>query len=136
MVKLNELMEICEEENITVMTADCPDCGSVSLLYNGDCYIAVDGGTPENEKLERYAHEIGHCVRGAFYNRYSPFDIVTRYEKRADEWAVKRLISKDELIDAIQKNNDTIYLLAEYFGVSEDFMVKVCDYYGCYNKAE
>lgn len=136
MVGMNELMEICDKENITVFTADCPACGSMSLLSeSGSCYIAVDSETPEKEKLERCAHEIGHCVKGAFYNRYSPFDIISRSEARADNWAVERLVPRDELIEAIKKNNDTIYLLSEYFGVSEQFMIKACKHYGLYHEA-
>lgn len=135
MTNLDELLDICEKEDITVFTADCPASGSMSLLDDGKCYIAVDSATKPNELLERHAHEIGHCIKGAFYNRYSHFDIISRHEARADKWAVEKLIPKEELKRAIEQNNDTIYLLAEYFGVSEDFMIKACKHYGFYNEA-
>ena len=81
---------------------------------------------------ERAAHEIGHCVKGAFYNRYAAADLISRHEYRADKWAIEELIPKDELLAAIKKNLDSIYLLSQHFGVSEDFMLKACRYYGVY----
>ena len=50
----------------------------------------------------------------------------------ADKWAIEELIPKSELIKAIKKNLDSIYLLAQHFDVSEDFMIKACRYYGVY----
>ena len=50
----------------------------------------------------------------------------------ADKWAIENLIPKSELIKAIKKNLDSIYLLAQHFDVSEDFMIKACRYYGVY----
>ncbi len=78
------------------------------------------------------AHEIGHCVKGAFYNRYATADNISQHEYRADKWAIENLIPKSELIKAIKKNLDSIYLLAQHFDVSEDFMIKACRYYGVY----
>jgi len=40
-------------------------------------------------ELYQLAHELGHCECGAFYNRYSPFDLVGKHERRADCWAKK-----------------------------------------------
>ena len=44
----------------------------------------------------------------------------------------RKFIPKSELIKAIKKNLDSIYLLAQHFDVSEDFMIKACRYYGVY----
>lgn len=136
MVSTQDLLKICDKENITVMTTVCPASSSMSLmLSDGKYYIGIDTNTPENELLERHAHEIGHCVKGAFYNRYSNFDIVSRYEKRADSWAIEHLCPFEELEKQIRKCNDSIYLLAQAFNVTEDFMIKVCKHYNIYNEA-
>ena len=44
----------------------------------------------------------------------------------------ERTAHESELIKAIKKNLDSIYLLAQHFDVSEDFMIKACRYYGVY----
>lgn len=133
MTTKQELMDFAAAENIPIMSISCKNCGSISLLQGENCYIGIDKDTAERQYKERCAHELGHCVKGAFYNRYSPFDIVSRHEARADKWAIENLISKEELVDAFKENIDSIYLLAEYFNVTESFMVKVCRHYGFYN---
>ena len=136
MVSTQDLLKICDKENIMVETADCPLSGSISILLpDGSCYIGIDSETPENEILERHAHEIGHCVKGAFYNRFSHFDIISRYETRADNWAIELICPYNELIKQIKKYNDNVYLLSQYFNVSEDFMIKACKHYGIYHEA-
>ena len=42
---------------------------------------------------------------------------------------VKKLIPKDELEEAVQSGMKTSWELAEYFGVTEDFMKKAVCYY-------
>lgn len=71
MASLNELYAIAKEKGITVLSADCPECGAISMRSpSGKCYIGMDYSVIENEQQERQylAHEIGHCESGAFYN--------------------------------------------------------------------
>lgn len=135
MKNLQELYKICSKENISVDFISCPACGSVSLFGANGCHIGIDSDVPPRQLKERMAHEIGHCVKGAFYNRYASLDLISRHEYRADKWAIEELIPKDELAAQIAKNLDSIYLLAQHFDVSEDFMVKACRYYGFYHDA-
>ena len=132
MTNIQELYDICSRENITIDFIDCPKCGAISLFGSGGCAIGIDSQTPARLLKERTAHEIGHCVKGAFYNRYATADNISQHEYRADKWAIENLIPKSELIKAIKKNLDSIYLLAQHFDVSEDFMIKACRYYGVY----
>lgn len=132
MKNIQELYDICRRENISIDFIDCPKCGSISLYGANSCAIGIDSSTPVGLLKERAAHEIGHCVKGAFYNRYAAADLISRHEYRADKWAIEELIPKDELLAAIKKNLDSIYLLSQHFGVSEDFMLKACRYYGVY----
>lgn len=55
-------------------------------------------------------------------------------EFRADKWAIKKLVTEDELIEAFENGILEIWELADFFGVTEDFMVKVCELYGYYNR--
>lgn len=138
MDKSKELDDIIDKENITVLNAPCYNCGSISLMTNhGDCYIGIDDSQELSgaELLVHKAHEVGHCVLGAFYNRYAAFDVVSRHEQRADKWAIKKLIPEDELIEQFEIGLTEVWELAEYFGVTEDFMIKALELYGYYHRA-
>ena len=99
-------------------------------MGQGKCFVAIDPFKIENTADEKVklAHELGHCETGAFYNEYSKFDIRAKHERRADKWAIKKLVPEDELKEACTFCNNR-YELAEHFGVTEDFMQKVLDYY-------
>lgn len=100
-------------------------------LSNGTCAIAMDPWkikTIADEYCD-LAHEIGHCERGAFYNRYATCDIIKKHENQADRWAIENTISSADLDAAIADGYGSIFELADYFNVTEDFMRKaVCLY--------
>ena len=131
-----ELDFIAIEENITILETDCPKSGSISFMAeSGNCYIGINSEEmTEAEQAVHKAHELGHCVKGAFYNRYSSFDIISKHEYTADKYAIKTLVPKDELLRAF-KTSTQIWELAEIFGVTEDFMIKACEFYGYYHRA-
>ncbi|MGN1114172.1 MAG: ImmA/IrrE family metallo-endopeptidase [Oscillospiraceae bacterium] len=132
---MSSLDDIIARENITVMNVPCSQCGSMSLMADsGNCYIGLDSSSElsAEEMLVHKAHEVGHCVEGAFYNRYSRLDVISRHEKRADSWAIKQLIPEDKLIKAFESGLLEIWQLAEKFGVTEEFMKKACRFYGYY----
>lgn len=128
---LISLYDIAVRDNIDVYSFDLNDCESLSLLEDGNCYIAIDPFKIDNEadEIVKLAHELGHCMTGAFYNQYSKLDIREKHERRADKWAIKKLIPEDELRRAVKSGRESRYELAEYFNVTEDFMQKAMDYY-------
>ena len=93
--------------------------------------VFMDFGNIETvaEELVLLAHEGGHVCTGATHTVYSPYNLIEQHENRADKWAVKKLIPKDELEEAVQGGMKTSWELAEYFGVTEDFMKKAVCYY-------
>ena len=116
---LNDLYDIAEENEISVMTAECPNCKAISLLSpSGKCYIGMDYKAIKTEREERQylAHDIGHCVKGAFYNPYSPFSLIEQQEHRADKQAIAYLIPQDEFEKAL-KQGYSPQELCEYFDV-------------------
>jgi len=121
-----------EERGIDVDWFSMESVESLSIrLSNGKCSVAVDPWklrtvSDENVKL---AHKLGHCETGSFYNLYSPFDVQQKHENRADKWAIKKLIPRDELYAAVKRGNTELWELAELFDVTEDFMRKVVEYY-------
>lgn len=83
----------------------------------------------EREERLHLAHELGHCIRGAFYNPYAKADIRKKHENRADKWAILHLIPKDRWIEALNDGYTEVWELAEYFDVTEDFIRKAHELY-------
>jgi hypothetical protein len=131
-MELLELYQLADAEHIPVYSFDLPQTHSLSLMNNdGSCAVAIDPfglNSTKDEKI-RLAHELGHCVTGSFYNRYSDFDIKAKSEYRADKWAIKKLIPKDELQAAFEQGYTEPWDLAEYFNVTEEFIIKAVNLY-------
>ena len=105
---------------------------SISFMDpSGDCYIGIDLAqlpTQAEEKVS-LAHELGHCMTGSFYNRYSKLNNIRQKERRADTWAAQKIIPYEELEKAFQNGIVEIWELAEHFGVTEAFMEKTISVY-------
>lgn len=131
-MELLELYQLADAEHIPIYSFDLPQTQSLSLMNNdGSCAVAIDPfglNSTKDEKI-RLAHELGHCVTGSFYNRYSDFDIKAKSEYKADKWAIKKLIPKDELQAAFEQGYTEPWDLAEYFNVTEEFISKAVNYY-------
>ena len=128
-METNRLYSIAEKSGIKIERFDLKENGSVSVKSGQNLYVALDnniGGAKEKVSL---AHEIGHCVTLSFYNIYSPLDVRGKHERRAQSWAIKTLVPKTKLNRALKKGYDNVYLLAEYFGVTDEFMKQALEYY-------
>lgn len=127
MMELMALYRLAEQEDIPVDCFELRKRESLSLMdTDGSCYIAInplflDDSTDEKIKL---AHELGHCETGSFYNQYATQDIRRKHENRADKWAIMKLIPRDELGAAVEAGYSDVWSLADYFGVSVEFMRK------------
>lgn len=130
--ELISLYNLAEENNIDVDWVDMEKAESLSVAIPDNTYcIAIDPWKMDTVAKETVclAHELGHCMTGSFYNEYSPFDVIKKHENKADKWAIKKIIPKDEYVSAVSDGCTDIWLLAERFGVTEDFMKKaVCLY--------
>ena len=125
----SNLYDLAEENKIEVIQFDLRNCESVSIATNGDYYIGIDKNINKtaDEKVH-LAHELGHCITGAFYNEYSDNDIRERAEYKANKWAILRLVPKKIFIDLLKKGYKQ-WELAEYFEVTEDFIKKAFHLY-------
>lgn len=129
MDRLQALYALARQENIAVTTYPLPRCGSVSVEVSGSCAIGLDPSVQDGgrQELTHLSHELGHCLTGSFYCLHARRDLRRRHENRADKWAIRRLIPASALDDAVAAGYTSIEALAEYFGVTEDFMRKaVC----------
>lgn len=100
----------------------------MTLDYDGS-FIALSKALHGVEEKEIAAHELGHCEYCGTYNRYSPFDISAKAERRADKWAYHKLVPPGELREAFKMGVVEAWELAERFEVSDEFMVRALEYY-------
>ena len=131
-MEIKSLYDLAEQENIEVIVYPMEENGSMSIMLDdGTCYIGIDGSVQDGSVQERVhmGHELGHCLTGSFYNRYSAFDIRQRHENRADKWAICQLIPLEDLDEAIAEGCCELWELAERFGVTEQFIKKTVCYY-------
>lgn len=132
MKSLREFYHIAQQNNIVVDHFELRKREALSIMdCNGECFVAIDPKriTSEADERNKLAHELGHCLTGSFYNRYSDFDCRKRHENTADKWAIHQLIPAEDLDDAIAHGCTEFWELAEWFGVAEEFIRKaVCLY--------
>ena len=129
---LINLYNCADAHNVEVISIGSRKAECMSFMdANGECSIGINPMmlACDADEIIKLAHELGHCISGAFYNEYSTLDIRRKHERRADKWAIKKLIPKDELVKAVKGGKERCYELAEYFNVTEDFMQKALDYY-------
>ena len=127
-----DLYNFAKQQNIEVLQYPMRENGSMSIMNdNGSCYIGMDQSVQDGSIQEKVhlAHEIGHCATGSFYSIHTAVDSRQRHENKADKWAVKHLISVEDLDTAVANGCTEIWELAEHFGVTEQFMQKAVCYY-------
>ncbi|WP_298069690.1 ImmA/IrrE family metallo-endopeptidase [uncultured Mailhella sp.] len=132
MTDLLSLYRYAEENGIDVDWFPMEQASSLSVPLPDDTYaIALDPWKLPTiaDETVRLGHELGHCETCSFYNRWAALDIRQKHENRADKWAIKKLIPKDELETAIVDGRTELWELAELFGVTESFMLKALCWY-------
>lgn len=92
-------------------------------------HIALRPGLSDAEEKTCLAHELGHHVRGVLYRRETPAFTRGWCEHRANQWAVHKLIPLRSLLAAFRRGCVEAWQLAEYFGVTEDFVRTTVDIY-------
>jgi len=128
-MEVNKLYLFAEAQGVKVERFPVKENLSMSVKSGSSLYVAIDDDLSGAMEKVCLAHELGHCTTGSFYNIYSNLDIREKHEKRADKWAIKKLIPKTAYIKALEDGYDNVYSLAEYFGVTADFMQKTVEFY-------
>ena len=126
-ITLNNLYDIAEENDISVYDFELNPIKSMSVPGA----IGMDTKQIEDSREEkaRLAHELGHCMRGAFYTGISPLELREQHEYRADKWVIQNLVPFDKLLNALKQGITEIWSLAEYFDITEDYIKKALTLY-------
>lgn len=122
--KIERLYALAAKNNIPI-DENCPE-SLISLsvkLPSGLRIISVCNSEKTSfTKLECLAHEMGHCITDSFYAGYSPLELRSKHETKANEWAVNEIIPFSALCKAVKCGNRELWQLAEYFNVSHRFV--------------
>lgn len=120
---------IAESKGYIIKDFICP-LKSFSVAVDDLYAIAINRSAldPGEDKTVLF-HELGHCETDSFYNEAFPLDVREKHENRADKWAIKKLVPKNELDDAIAEGCKEYWQLAERFGVTVDFIRKAVCWY-------
>ena len=131
-MELMALYRLAEQEDIPVDCFELRKREALSLMDgDGSCHIAINplSLTDSVDEKIKLAHELGHCMTGSFYNLHAALDVRKKHESRADKWAITKLVPRDELDAAVKAGYRDVWSLADYFGVTVDFMRKaICLY--------
>ena len=128
-METNSLYNIAEQKGISVSFFPLNESRGVVLENGGKFYIALHDGCSERDEKVILAHELGHCLSGGGYSLNDSPLIKVKLEKRAERWAIERLVPLYELETAIKQGDEANSALAERFGVTEEFMQKVLRHY-------
>lgn len=132
MNQFNSLLSCADEHGIDIDWFPMKQAESLSVPLGNDRYgVAIDPTKIRScaDLKHKLAHELGHCMTGAFYNRYSDFDCRQKYENRADRWAINNLVPAEDFRAAIAKGLVEIWDLAEHFDTTEDLIKKAMCFY-------
>lgn len=134
MMDLIDLYRLAQDENIAVDCFELNKREALSIIDDdGNYTIAIDPFkliSEQDEKL-KLAHELGHCMTGSFYNRWSTCDVREKHEYRADKWKAHKLIDPDELRQAVEEGYTEAWELAERLSVTEEFVRRALYIYQC-----
>lgn len=127
MTTSTECAVFCDENGIVLDYCRLPLNKSVSFEDCDERYIIMDeGDMTEAQRKVHLAHEIGHCMTGAFYRPYSPLETRSRCEYKANMWMIEHLLPKERLESAFTDGITEVWELAEHFGVTEDVIRLAC----------
>jgi len=115
-----QLLKEAEEEGLEVISWSLQG-KTKGLYYNGTIAINKNISTT-SEKTCVLAEELGHYYTSCG-NIIDTSDTNNRkQEVKARRWAVKRLVTLKRIIQAFEAGCRNMYELAEYIGVTEDFL--------------
>lgn len=116
---ISKLYDIAEENEIDIDYFPMMAATSIATPYG----VAIDLDKLNTSADEKacLAHELGHCMTGAFYS-VKTLETRGRMEERANRWAIYRLVPIRRLLNAVKSGITEKWEPADYFDVPESFV--------------
>ena len=129
MTILESLYQQAHTSGIAVENFPMPSVLSAAVMVDERYYIGIDRSRLETsmEEAECLAHEIGHCETHSLYACGEKER--KKSEKRAEEWAILRLVPPTRFAKACQNGCREVWEFAEELNLTCPFAAKVMAYY-------
>lgn len=130
-MNIDDVYQKIQESGINVMHFGLPNIKSVSVETDGRYGIFINHNEikDSDEEFIVATHEYGHCMTGSTHPLYSPFDVISRHEYKADRRSVLDFLSIDSIKEAIKYGCITPYEFSEYLDIPEQFVIKAFQHY-------
>ena len=127
----DNVYEKIQDNGIEVFNFGLPNVKSVSVEANGRYGIFINHQeiVDSDEEFVVVTHEYGHCMTGSTHPPYSPLDIISKHEYRADRKAVLDFLPIDRIESAIKSGCRSAYEFSEFLDVPEQFVIKAFQHY-------
>ena len=134
-MNIDKVYKKIQDNNIKVFPCDLKDIKSVSIETNNKYGIFINYNEIENPDDEFIVttHEYGHCMTGSTHPLYSPFDIISRHEYRANRRAILDFLPIEKIKEAINYGCKTPYEFSEYLEIPEAFVINAFEHYNAMN---
>lgn len=123
-----QLLKEAEEEGLEVISWSLQG-KTKGLYYNGTIAIS-ESITTTAEKTCVLAEELGHYYTSCGDIIDQRNTVNKKQEVKARRWAVKRLVTLKNIINAFKAGCRNMYEMAEYLGVTEEFLREAFHNYG------
>ena len=130
-MNIDKVYEKIKNNHIQVFNFGLPNIKSVSIESDNRYGIFINHKEIENsdEEFLVATHEYGHCMTASTHPPYSPLDIISKHEYRADRKAVLDFLPIDKIKEAIKNGCHTAYEFSEYLDMPEQFVLKAFQQY-------
>ena len=134
-MKVEKIYERIQNNDIKVFPYGLDNIKSVSIEANNKYGIFINYNEikDSDEEFCVAAHEYGHCMTGSTHPLYSPFDIISRHEYRADRKAILDFLPIERIKEAIEYGCKTPFEFSEYLDIPEAFIIKAFEHYNAMN---
>lgn len=118
---------LAEKAGIRIVYGSIPNAGAIAL----QSAVCLDISTlySESRRVTMLAHELGHIQTGALYTADASQIVRAQAETRARRWAIRRLISRDEIDELIRGGYTEPWQMADKIGLPEETIREALNYY-------
>lgn len=130
-MNIDNVYQKIQENNIKIFHYGLPGIKSVTVETDNKYGIFINHKeiVDLDEEFLVTTHEYGHCMTGSTHPPYSPLDIISKHEYRADRRSVLDFLPIEKIKSAIKDGCRSAYEFSEYLDVPEQFVIKAFQHY-------